>query len=189
MSSSSLEEVRITTGSKRVSGCERMRLRTSNPPTFGSLRSSRTTAGSRPSLNALRPPSPKRNSSACAPSRATVTSFAILAFLNERRMSSSSSGLSSTSSIDFADIGSLLGCLAGCEHFGEALGLDGRRIEMALRLVASHRAQRRALLGGFDRFGDDLEAEAMPERDDRLHDRRVAGIAEHACDERAVDLQ
>src|SRR5258705_2914061 len=105
MSSSSLEEVRTTTGISTVRRSSRMRFRTSTPSSLGSLRSSRTTAGvlerSRPACS----PPPKRKSIASLPSRAITISFAILAWRSARIVSSSSSALSSTSMINFSGIG------------------------------------------------------------------------------------
>src|SRR5437867_338990 len=104
MSSSSLEEVRTTTGTSLVRGSARIRCSTSIPSSLGSLRSSSTTAGivggSRPACR----PVPKRKSTASWPSLATTTLLAMFAFRSARSVSSSSFGLSSTSKIVFSII-------------------------------------------------------------------------------------
>ena len=41
---------------------------------------------------------------------------------------------------------------------------------------------------GFDAFGDDGQAEALGQRDDRVRDRRVIGAARQVAHERAVNL-
>src|SRR5882762_3527385 len=106
MSSSSLDEVSTTTGINFVLGSERSCFNTSRPLNFGSFRSRRMTAGI---CSRLRPsywPLPKTNSSASLPSRVTTISLAIFACLSARRVSSSSSGLSSTTMIIFWGIAS-----------------------------------------------------------------------------------
>src|SRR6266550_1240814 len=79
-----------------------MRRSTSRPSTLGSFRSSSTTSGAM--AWAPSPPVPKRSASASAPSRATRTSFWMLFLARARRVSASSSGLSSTSRIMRWDI-------------------------------------------------------------------------------------
>src|SRR5713226_10052427 len=88
----------MTTGRSRVRSSARMRCSTSIPLTFGSLRSSNTTAGRSCSAGPL-PSVPKRMSSACAPSCATTTSLVMLSLLSARIVRAASSGLSSTSRI------------------------------------------------------------------------------------------
>src|SRR5439155_1704 len=72
-----------------------------SPRVSGRLRSRRMTAGMRSRLRPWYWPLPKTNSSASLPSRVTTISFAIFACLSARRVSSSSSGLSSTTMIIF----------------------------------------------------------------------------------------
>src|SRR5258706_910151 len=105
MSPSSLDDVRPTTGIGAMRGSSRRSFSTSSPSSFGSLRSSRTTAGilerSRPAC----PPRPKRKSTASLPSRTITISFAIFAWRSARSVSSSSSASSSTSRMNFSAIG------------------------------------------------------------------------------------
>src|SRR6267143_1088775 len=101
MSSSSLDEVSTTTGINFVLGSERSCFNTSRPLNFGSFRSRRMTAGIRSRLRPAYWPLPNTNSSASLPSRVTTISLAIFACLSARRVSSSSSGLSSTTMISF----------------------------------------------------------------------------------------
>src|SRR5438105_2426821 len=99
MSGSSRDEVRTTTGRARVRSSALRRLSTSRPSTLGSFRSSRITRGTMPISRQGWLPSPKKKSSASAPSRATNSWFAMLRSLSARSVSSSSCGLSSTSRI------------------------------------------------------------------------------------------
>src|SRR5687768_6901618 len=98
-SCSSFEDVNITTGRSFVRSSARIRLSTSRPSIFGSLRSSRVTLGSLAMSRPANDPVPKRKSRASTPSRATTTSFWMLFFFSARSVNSSSSGLSSTSKI------------------------------------------------------------------------------------------
>src|SRR5256885_13947522 len=99
MSGSSRDEVSTTTGRARVRSSALRRRSTSRPSTLGSFRSSRTTRGTMPISRQGWVPSPKKKSSASAPSRATNTWFAMLRSLRARSVSSSSCALSSTSRI------------------------------------------------------------------------------------------
>src|SRR6185436_13505517 len=89
-SDSSVDEVRMTTGTRLRTGSARRRCSTSKPLTFGSLRSSSTSAGSSSF-------SSNRRSSACWPSIATFTGLATFCFLSAWTVYFTSSGLSSTS--------------------------------------------------------------------------------------------
>src|SRR6266571_9259494 len=202
MSSSSLDEVRTTTGISWVRGSARMRFSTSIPLSFGSFRSSSTTAGMGSALSPACLPVPNRKSSASVPSRATKTSFAILALRSARSVSSSSSGLSSTSMMIFSTIASsaspsfefrgglFVGFERSCrQELRHRLGIDRRGEEIPLALVAAVRAQEFQLLHGLDPLGDHAHRERMCERDDRLRDRRVVPSLVHPADERAVDLE
>src|SRR5216683_2820657 len=204
MSSSSLDEVRTTTGISLVRGSARMRFSTSIPLSFGSFRSSRTTAGIGSGLRSEYLPVENRKSSASVPSRATKTSLAILALRSARSVSSSSSGLSSTSMMIFSIIASPAQPVPSFEFRGglfvrlkrpcrqelpHRLGIDGRGKEIPLALVAAVRAQEFQLLRGLDPLGDHARRERMRERDDRLRDRRVVPFLVHPADERAVDLE
>src|SRR5512140_1282965 len=60
---------------------------------------------------------------------------------------------------------------------------------IALEAMAAAHVEEVELRARADTFGDDLEAEAAREADDRLGDRRVAGIGFEVGDERDVDLQ
>src|SRR6266849_3503046 len=205
MSSSSLDEVRTTTGISLVRGSARMRFSTSIPLSFGSFRSSRTTAGIGSGLRSEYLPVENRKSSASVPSRATKTSLAILALRSARSVSSSSSGLSSTSMMTFSIIASpaspalpsleFRGGLfvrlqrSGRQELRHRLGIDGRGKEIPLGLVAAVRAQEFHLLNGLDPLGDHAHRERMRERDHRLRDRRVVPFLVDPADERTVDLE
>src|SRR5690349_12017663 len=89
----------MTTGSRRVSSLLRMRRSTSRPSILGSFRSRRMTCGRSCLSRSAYGPVQNRKSNASAPSRTTTSSFPILFFLSARRVSASSSGLSSTSRI------------------------------------------------------------------------------------------
>src|SRR6266480_824551 len=102
MSFCSFEEVSTTTGMLLVRAAALTRRSTSRPSTFGSFRSSRMTLGACSTLRPACCPSPKMNSSASAPSRATWMRLVSLLLRKARRASSRSSGLSSTSSISTA---------------------------------------------------------------------------------------
>src|SRR6267142_1203311 len=175
MSSSSLEEVRITVGISRVRGSARSRLSTSRPESFGSLRSSRITAGVRATSRPACAPSPKRKSSASAPSRATTTSFAIFAWRSARVVSSSSSGLSSTSRIILSDMDP-----PSLQYVGKRIRGCGLGEQIPLAFVAVVAAQELELLGGLDALGEHAQAQRVAHADDPLRE---------AHDERAVDLQ
>src|SRR2546423_2245840 len=99
MSGSSRDAVRTTTGRARVRSSALRRRSTSRPSTLGSFRSSRITRGTMPISRQGWVPSPKKKSSASAPSRATNSWFAMLRSLRARSVSSSSWALSSTSRI------------------------------------------------------------------------------------------
>src|SRR5437879_5221188 len=167
MSSSSLDEVRTTTGISLVRGSARIRFSTSMPSSLGSLRSSRTTAGivggSRPACF----PVPKRKSTASWPSLATITLLAILALRSARSVSSSSFGLSSTSRIVFSitvspalqaapSVEFRCGRLdrAGAQEPRHRPGLNGGGKEIPLGLIATVHAQEFQLLHGLDSFRD-----------------------------------
>src|SRR5712671_6951137 len=202
MSSSSLEEVRTTTGTSLVRGSARIRCSTSMPSSLGSLRSSRTTAGivggSRPAYL----PVQNRKSSASWPSLATETWLAMLALRSARSVSSSSFGLSSTSRIIFSISPSTArraapsvefprGRLdrAGGQELRHRLGMNGRGKEVPLRLIATVHAQEFQLLHGLDPLRDHPHAERMRERDHRLGDRRVLPVPVGLAHERPVDLK
>src|SRR5438445_8400901 len=205
MSSSSLDEVRTTTGISLVRGSARMRCSTSIPLSFGSFRSRRTTAGMGGVASPAYLPVPNRKSSASVPSRATKTSFAIFALRSARSVSSSSSGLSSTSMMIFSIIASSASpAVYSFEFRGglfvrfprsrrqelrHRLGIDGRGTQIPLALVAAVRAQEFQLLRGLDALGDHAHRERMRERDHRLRDRRIVPSLVHPADERAVDLE
>src|SRR5688572_29650586 len=145
MSSSSLDDVRITTGRQRVLGSSRIRRSTSMPPTLGSFKSRRTMAGGSDAA------SPKRYSISSEPSRATCTSLAIFALRSDRSTSSSSSGLSSTRRMVLGDMG-FLDAVNGfaVDQLRQALCRECAREEESLGLVAFHRLQRPHLLGVLD---------------------------------------
>src|SRR5712692_9087188 len=202
MSSSSLEEVRITTGMSLVRGSARIRFSTSIPLSLGSLRSSRTTAGivggSRPACR----PVPKRKSTASWPSLATITLLAMLAFRSARSVSSSSFGLSSTSMIVFSIIVSqALPAAPSVEFRGgrleradrqkprHRLGVNGGGKEIPLGLITTVHAQELQLLHGLDSLRDHPHPERMRKRDHRLRDRRVGPVFVGPAYERAVDLK
>src|SRR5437899_4799152 len=202
MSSSSLDEVRTTTGMSLVRGSARIRCSTSMPSSLGSLRSSRTTAGivggSRPACW----PAPKRKSTASWPALATVTVLAMLAFRSARSVSSSSFGLSSTSMIVFSIIVSqALPAAPSVEFPGgrleqadrqelrHRLGMNSGGKEIPLRLIATVHAQEFKLLHGLDSLGDHPHSERMRERDHRLGDRRVLPVPVGLAHERSVDLK
>src|SRR6266567_4379090 len=202
MSSSSLDEVRTTTGISWVRGSARMRFRTSIPLSFGSFRSRRTTAGIGCGLRSECLPVENRKSSASVPSRATKTSLAILAWRSARSVSSSSSGLSSTSMMIFSIITSPAQPVPSFEFLGGLFvrlkrpcrqelshrpGIDGRGKEIPLALVATVHAQEFQLLHGLDPLGDYAHRERMRKRDDRLRDRRVVPLLLHRSDDCAVD--
>src|SRR6266853_4738088 len=202
MSSSSLDDVRITTGMSLVRGSARIRCSTSMPLSLGSLRSSRTTAGT---LGGSRPacwPVPKRKSTASWPSLATKTLLAMLAFRSARRVSSSSFALSSTSRIVFSIIvSSALPAAPSVEFRGgrleradreklrHRLGLNGGRKEIPLGLITTVHAQEFQLLHGLDSLGDHPHPERMRERDHGLGDRRVVPVLVGLAYERTVDLK
>src|SRR5882672_5774556 len=124
MSSSSLEEVRTTTGISRVRGSARSRWSTSMPLSLGSLRSSRTTAGKACGSRPACLPVENRKSRASCPSLATNTSLAMFALRSARRVRSSSSWLSSTSRIVFSIVPS---CMLSTLFF-EDLGVAHQRV-------------------------------------------------------------
>src|SRR5882762_9642296 len=202
MSSSSLDDVRITTGISLVRGSARIRCSTSMPSSFGSLRSSSTTAGitggSRPACL----PVPNRKSTASWPSLATMTLLAMLAFLSARSVSSSSFGLSSTSMIIFSIIVSPALPAAPSVEFRRGgldradrqelrhrLGVNGRGKEIPLGLITTVHAQEFQLLHGLDSLRDHPHPEGMRERDHSLRDRCVGPVFLRLAYERAVDLK
>src|SRR5882762_4181882 len=200
MSSSSLEDVRTTTGTSLVRGSARIRCSTSIPLSLGSLRSSRITAGvvggSRPACG----PVPNRKSTASWPSLATITLLAMLALRSARSVSSSSFALSSTSMIVFSISPPLrrapsvefpCGRLdrAGSQELRHRLGMNGGGKEIPLRLIATVHAQEFQLLHGLDSLGYHPHPERMRERDHRLGDRRVLPVPVGLAHERAVDLK
>src|SRR6267142_3016072 len=202
MSSSSLDDVRTTTGISLVCGSARILCSTSIPSSLGSLRSSSTTAGivggSRPACSPVR----NRKSIASWPSLATKTSLAMFAFRSARSVSSSSFGLSSTSRIVFSIIVSPAPPAAPSVEFRggrlerpdrqklrHCIGCDGAGKEISLSLVAAVHAQEFQLLHGFDSLCDHPHSERMRERNHRLRDRRVVPPFMGLAYERAVDLQ
>src|SRR6266513_4959194 len=202
MSSSSLEEVRTTTGTSLVRGSARMRCSTSIPLSLGSFRSSRITAGivigSRPACL----PVPNRKSSASWPSLATKTSFAMLALRSARSVSSSSFGLSSTRRIIFSiivfpalprapSVEFRVGRLerANRQKLRHRLGVNRGGKEVPLGLVTTVHAQEFQLLHGLDSLRDHPHPERMGERDHRLGDRRVLPVPAGLAHERPVDLK
>src|SRR6266853_4200511 len=176
MSSSSLEEVRTTTGISLVRGSARIRCSTSIPSSLGSFRSSRTTAGIAGGSRPAYLPVPKRKSIASWPSLAMVTSLAMFAFLSARSVSSSSFGLSSTSriilfivflpappaapSVEFRG-GRLQ--RPGRQKAYHRLGRDRRGEEVSLPLLATVRSQEFQLLWRLDSLGDHPQSERMRE--------------------------
>src|SRR5205809_3830951 len=134
MSSSSLDEVRTTTGTSLVRGSARIRCSTSIPSSLGSLRSSRTTAGSVCGSRPACGPVPNSKSTASWPSRATTTLLAMLAFRSARKVSSSSFGLSSTSMIIFSII-------ASTAPGAPSVEFPGGRLDRAGREELGHRAR------------------------------------------------
>src|SRR5258706_2100358 len=170
-----------------------MRSSTSSPLTFGSFRSSNTTAGmsdrSRPSYW----PVPNRNSSASLPSRVMTISFASLEALSARIVSASSSGLSSTSRIIFSGMEPPELVDRRERPLRERAEQRCRRTrprkQVALALVARMLAQEIKLPDGFDTLGQHPQAERVRERNDGLRDRSVAAARDRLHDERAVDLK
>src|SRR4051794_2860930 len=73
-----------------------MALKTSIPSSLGNLRLSKISRGGAAPLRLRNPPRPKRKSSASSPSRATAISASLSSSLKGRTVSSTSSGLSST---------------------------------------------------------------------------------------------
>src|SRR6267154_3643134 len=200
MSSSSLDDVRITTGISLVRGSARIRCSTSMPSSLGSLRSSRTTAGIVDSSRPACFPVPNRKSTASWPSLATKTLLAMLALRSARSVSSSSFALSSTSMIVFSISPPLRrapsvefpgGRLdrAGSQELRHRLGMNGGGKEIPLRLIATVHAQEFQLLHGLDSFGDHPHPQRMRERDHRLGDRRVVPVLVGLAYERTVDLK
>src|SRR5712692_3952464 len=202
MSSSSLEEVRTTTGISLVRGSARIRCSTSIPSSLGSFRSSRTTAGIAGGSRPAYLPVPKRKSIASWPSLAMATSLAMFAFLSARSVSSSSFGLSSTSRIIFsivflpapsaapsAEFRGGRFQRAGRQKAYHRLGRDGGGKEVSLPLLATVRAQELQLLRSLDSLCDHPQPERMRERNHRLGDRRIVPGLVHPVHERAVDLQ
>src|SRR5258706_417818 len=200
MSSSSLDEVRTTTGTSLVRGSAGIRCTTSMPSSLGSLRSRRTTAGivrgSRPACL----PVPNRKSTASWPSLATTTLLAILAFRSARSVSSSSFALSSTSMIVFSistprrrapSVEFRGGRLerADRQKLCHRLGVNRGGKEIPLGLITAVHAQKFQLLHGLDSLRDHPHPERMRERDHRLRDRRVVPVFVGLAYERAVDLQ
>src|SRR6185369_10227586 len=79
-----------------------------------------------------------------------------------------------------------------CRLFEKSQSLRGRQRaaeQEALELVAAMRAQQIELGVCLDAFGDDVDAEAVRQRDRRNGDCRVVGVAPDIGDEGAVDLQ
>src|SRR5881409_1365174 len=97
MSCSSFDEVRITTGSSAVRWSARIALSTPRPSSLGSFRSRIASVGSGALARSACGPRAKRKSSASMPSRATTMGFIRWLRLTARSVSSTSSGLSSTS--------------------------------------------------------------------------------------------
>src|SRR6266851_3794732 len=60
---------------------------------------------------------------------------------------------------------------------------------VSLQDVAVALGEESELLFGLDALGDDLEAEAMRHRDDRVRDREAARIGRDLAHERDVDLE
>src|SRR5260221_13686687 len=202
MSSSSLEEVRTTTGTSLVRGSARIRFSPSIPSSLGSLRSSRTTAGIAGGSRPAYLPVPNRKSSASWPSLAMATSLAMFAFLSARRVSSSSFGLSSTNriilSIVFLPAPSAAPSVEFCGGRlerpvrQEARHRPGRHRcgeKGSLPLLATVRAQEFQLLRSLDSLGDHPQSERMRERNHRMSDRRIVPGLVDPVHERAVDLQ
>src|SRR5213594_2889770 len=202
MSSSSLEEVRTTTGTSLVRGSARIRCSTSIPSSLGSLRSSRTTAGSVCGSRPACGPVPNRKSTASWPSLATKTLLAMLAFRSARRVSSSSFGLSSTSKIVFSISPSTARRAAPSVEFPggrldraarqkprHRLGVNGGGKEVPLGLITTVHAQEFQLLRGLDSLRDHPHPERMRERDHGLSDRGVVPVLVGLAHERAVDLK
>src|SRR6266702_4800904 len=202
MSSSSLEEVRITTGTSLVRGSARIRCSTSIPSSLGSLRSSRTTAGIASGSRPVCRPVPKRKSTASWPSLATTTLLAMFAFRSARSVSSSSFGLSSTSKIVFSIIVSPASPAAPSVEFRggrleradrqklrHRLGADGGGKEVPLGLITTVHAQEFQLLHGLDSLRDHPQPERMRERDRRVVPVFVGLAYERAVDLKAIDRQ
>src|SRR5882672_8491424 len=164
MSSSSLDEVSTTTGINFVLGSERSCFNTSRPLNFGSFRSRRMTAGIRSRLRPSYWPLPKTNSRASLPSRVTTISLAIFACLSARRVSSSSSGLSSTTMIIFWDI-----ARASFPIEVPSSGVGLRHI--AVRFFHAIRFEREVERGALARLGIGPDPAAVP-MDDPLHRRQ-----------------
>ncbi len=61
-------------------------------------------------------------------------------------------------------------------------------VEVALRLLALLIQEERGLRGRLHALGDHFKAEIVRHRDERTHDRGVAGIVGDLADEAAVDL-
>src|SRR6267378_3713079 len=177
MSSSSLDEVSTTTGINFGLGSERSCFNTSRPLNFGSFRSRRITAGIRSRLRPAYWPVPKTNSRASLPSRVTTISFAIFACFSARRVSSSSSGLSSTTMIIFWDIAppsfsiaqpSTIGSRSAMKrHPPSGLGLR----HVAARFFHAIRFEREVERGALARLGIGPDPAAVPV-DDPLHRRQ-----------------
>src|SRR6266853_3063616 len=202
MSSSSLEEVRTTTGTSLVRGSARIRFSTSIPSSLGSLRSSRTTAGIAGGSRPAYLPVPNRKSSASWPSLAMATSLAMFAFLSARSVSSSSFGLSSTSriilSIVFLPAPSAAPSVEFCggrlerpvrQEARHRLGRHRCGEQISLPLLATVRAQEFQLLRSLDSLGDHPQSERTRERNHRLSDRRIVPGLVDPVHERTVDLQ
>src|SRR5712692_9610713 len=68
------------------------------------------------------------------------------------------------------------------------LGRRGSREQISLTELAMQRLEQRALLGGLDPFGDDVDRQAVAEGQDRADDLDVLRLARGAH-ERRVDLQ
>src|SRR5882672_4950516 len=175
MSSSSLDEVSTTTGINFVLGSERSCFNTSRPLNFGSFRSRRMTAGIRSRLRPSYWPLPKTNSSASLPSRVTTISFAIFACFSARRVSSSSSGLSSTTMIIFWDIAPPSFSIAPLSTIGSrspvfpSSGLGLRHV--GARSFHAIRFEREVERGALARLGIGPDPAAVP-MDDPLHRRQ-----------------
>src|SRR4051812_29969407 len=79
--------------------------------------------------------------------------------------------------------------LPPAQQVAEVRGRQRRAEVEALVLIAAHRLERVELLERLDALGDHLEPQAVRERDDRLHDRRVVGARHQVLDEAAIDLE
>src|ERR1700741_856186 len=107
MSSSSLDEVKITIGRSLVRSSARSLLSTESPSSFGNFRSSKTSWGIDLFTWFVCESVPKKYSSAYTPSRTTTTSLTMLLLLRARRVNISSRALSSTSKITLCLISNL----------------------------------------------------------------------------------